>query len=363
MTTAERHSSGRFVVAAVLSIVAWIVLQATSPRQTISWSDEMLAAAEQMQRATVALGRWCETAGIEVDEALDPNRTCLIGPEYTELFTTLGQLEAKRTTTSPDFAGLLVHLLGEAGVTAGDTIAVGASASFPALLVAILAAADAMDLLPFAVISLGSSSYGATRPEFNLLHIYEALLDEGLVTSPPAGISLGGERDVAAEFDSAFREGLLQQIHMSGSPLVYDSDLRRNVGRRMAIYQAGGGHEAAAFVNIGGSDANLGTSPLVFEVAPGLNTNLSLPPRDERGVLFEMAARGVPVIHLLHIRGLAQRYGLSWDPIPLPQPGSTVLREPVTPAGWGFWLLTLAYFVVLGLVLGRRFGKEIEEGK
>ena len=34
-----------------------------------------------------------------------------------------------------------------------------------------------------------------------------------------------------------------------------------------------------------------------------------------------MAARGVPVIHLLYVKGLADRYGLPWDPVPLPGPG------------------------------------------
>ena len=51
--------------------------------------------------------------------------------------------------------------------------------------------------------------------------------------------------------------------------------------------------------------------------------DIEAPPLPDRGVLFEMAAQGTPVIHLLHVRGLALRYGLPWDPIPLPAPGTT----------------------------------------
>jgi len=317
----------------------------------------MLEAADRMSQATTTVAQFCVATGIQVDESRDPNRTCLIGPEYTPLFTTLGQLEAKRTTINPDVAGLLVHLLREAGVNAGDMIAVGASASFPALLIATLAAAEAMDVIPVTIISLGSSSYGATRPEFNLLHIYELLLDEGLLSTPAAGISLGGENDVGAEFDAVFGEALLRQIRISGIPLVSDPDLNGNVNQRLAIYSGTVENGVAVFVNIGGSDANLGISPLVLEVTPGLHTELTLPPPNERGVLFEMGARGVPVIHLLHVRGLAQRYGLPWDPIPLPNPGATVLRNIVTKPTRSFWLITAGYFASLGLIAFARRGR------
>jgi hypothetical protein len=40
-----------------------------------------------------------------------------------------------------------------------------------------------------------------------------------------------------------------------------------------------------------------------------------------------MAARGIPVIHLLDVRTLALRHGLPWDPVPLPRPGSTRLTR------------------------------------
>jgi poly-gamma-glutamate system protein len=300
-----------------------------------------------MERAVNAVARYSESAGIGIDESLDPSRTGLIGPEYSPLFTTLGQLEAKRTTTNPDMAALIVHLLRRAGVSAGDTIAVGGSASFPALMIATVAAAEAMGVHPVTILSLGSSAYGATRPGFNLLDIYQLLLGEGILSTAPAAASLGGEGDLGAEFDPSFRESLLQQIRMSGVPLLLEPDLRENVARRVAIYGL-----PAAFVNIGGADANLGSSPLVLKLAAGLNTEVVLPPPAQRGVLFEMAARGVPVIHLLHIRGLALRYGLPWDPVPLPEPGTARLHDEAGARGVRFWLITVAYFVALGLIAG-----------
>lgn len=341
----DRRARHRIVAAGIVSLAAWAALQAIAPRPTIPWSAEMRQAAFNMERAIEVLALHSEGANVAIDETLDPNRTGLIGPELTPLFTTLGQLEAKRTTTNPDLAGLLVYLLRRAGVSSGDTIAVGSSASFPALLIATESAAEAMGVHPVTILSLGASGYGATRTEFNLLDIQRTLLSEGVVSTAPAAVSLGGENDVGREFDPALRERLLRQVRAAGIEVVEEPDLRRNVGQRMAIYG-----QPTAFVNIGGADANLGSSPLVLRVEPGLNMDLPLPPPEQRGVLFEMAARGTPVIHLLHIRGLATRYGLPWDPIPLPEPGTTLLRDGAAARDWAFWLITAVYLAALGLI-------------
>jgi hypothetical protein len=102
----------------------------------------MLAAAERARDAGAVVASAAAGAGVMAPATLDPNRTGLIGPPYSELLTTTGQLEAKRTTTNPDVAGLIAHLLRRAGAEAGDTVAIGASASFPALLIASLTAAE-----------------------------------------------------------------------------------------------------------------------------------------------------------------------------------------------------------------------------
>ncbi len=356
----DRRFTRRIVLAAVASLVAWVGLEWFSPRPTVTWTEEMRAAAGRMQEAIDIIAGYHETAGIEIDEAIDPNRTGLIGPEYTELFTTLGQLEAKRTTTNPDLAALMVHLLRRAGVAPGDTIAVGASASFPALMIATLAASEAIGAHPVVIISLGASSYGATRPDLDLLRIYQLLLTAGVISTPPSAISLGGEGDVGADFEPGFREGLLERVRRSEVPMVHDPVFRENVARRMAIYlgagEAGaaaaasepaGAGRIAAFVNIGGNEANLGRSPMVLGVAPGLNESLPLPAEAQRGVLYEMSARGVPVIHLLHIRGLARHHGLPWDPMPPPEPGTNPLTRDEEHRGWPFWLIMGGYFATI----------------
>ena len=315
----------------------------------------MEAAASAMEDALADVTRFCRETGIPVEVGLDPNGTCLVGPELTDLFTSSGQLEAKRTATGPDMAGLLVYLLSEAGVEEGDRVGVGASGSFPALMIATLAAVRAVGAEPVTILSLGASSFGATRPTFHLLDLYGLMERGGLVPGPPAAVSMGGSGDTGAEFTETFRNDLLGELLAGDAPVLQIPDLPSNVAERMALYgfsaTGGGAAGVAAFVNVGGAEANLGISPRILFVPPGLAENLGdLPPENERGVLFEMASRGIPVIHLLHVRGLALRYGLPWDPFPLPEAGSTRFRDAQGGKDFPFWLLTMGYFGALAAV-------------
>jgi poly-gamma-glutamate system protein len=347
---ADRRKRVEIVVAGVVSVGAYILLQLLADDRPLTYSDEMLEASRLMQRATAAARDFCDSTGIEIDEVTDPNRTCLIGPELTPLMTTLGHIDAKRTTTDPAMASVLVHLLNDAGVSAGDTIAVGSSASFPALLFATVAAAEAMGVHPKIILSLGASTYGATDPEFNLLDMYTVLLTAGVFTTPPAAISLGGDEDVGDGFDAELKADLLSQIAASGVRFISNPDLRFNVATRMEIYG-----RVAVFVNTGGSYANLGTSALALQLQPGLNRDVALPPIEERGVLFDMAALNVPVIHLLFIRGLAARYGVSWDPIPLREPGEMELRADRPPNTRVLWLIGIPYLIVIAVLIALHF--------
>ena len=357
---------GPLVGAAAVSALAWTAAQVLAPPAELAWTPEMQSAAARMRSAMAAVRKHREAAGPPIDAALDPNHTGLIGPEYAELFTTLGDLEAKRTTTDPDVAALLVHLLGRAGVGEGDTVAVGASGSFPALLVATLVAAEALGARPVMILSLGASSYGATDPAFDLLALHQLLVAAGVIRTPPAAVSVGGARDVGGDFEPDVRERTLARIRESGVPLVEEPDLARNVARRMEIYFGGapggsaGQRRPAAFVNVGGGDANIGVSPTVLELRPGLADSVPLPPAAQRGVLHAMAARGVPVIHLLNIRDLALRHGLPWDPVPLPEPGMTRLtrggpeRSPLLLAIAGAWLAAMVILAAAGVMIPER---------
>lgn len=336
------------VIAGIISIIAFLAVKIFTTEYALSHSDIKASASQIMKNAISIISAYCDSAGIPINLTVDPNRTGLIGSEISPIATTLGNLEAKRTTTNPNFAALLVQLLEESGVVSRDTIAIGCSASFPALMIATLAAAQAMDVHPIFIISLGSSSFGASNPEFNLLHIFQVLHQKNILTVPPAAVSLGGDLDIGRDFDSEIREQLIRQIKSSGIPFIFEPNLEKNVAQRMKLFEENSSpSRLAAFVNIGGSYSNLGTSALVLNVKPGMTKPDPIPPKAERGVLFEMAARKVPIIHLLYIKGLALQYGLPWDPIPLPEPIESESFAMKSKYDFRFWVIAGIYFAIL----------------
>ncbi len=304
-----------------------------------------------MQKAELIIRDHCDENEIIIDPEIDPNHTGLIGPRLSGITTTLGNPEAKRTTTTPDMAALVVRLLHTAGVGRGDTIAIGCSGSFPALMIGSLCAAAAMDVFPVTIISIGSSSYGATRIDFNLLDIYNLLLDNKIIDLKPAAVSLGGMKDVGGDFDPSLRRMLIKKIQASGIPFIYEDDLQSNVAKRMEIYQGSSKrNRIAAFINCGGSYANIGSSESILRLKPGINRKISIPPQQKRGVLFEMASKKIPCIHLLFIKGLAHKYNLPWDPIPLPQPGSIDIYREKGGINWKIITVAVGYLTLLTII-------------
>jgi poly-gamma-glutamate system protein len=322
MNKNSRRSPFTPIYAAGAVSLAYILLTLFGPARPIHNRREMNEAARLMDKAEITV-RDCRAArGFPADERSDPNRTGLIGLEMSPITTSLGSLEAKRTTTNPEFAGLVVRLMSEAGVRKGEVVAIGASSSFPALIIATLSAAKVMGLEPLVISSLGASEWGANIPDFNWLDIAECLRAAGLLDVRPIALAVGGDEDVGRDLSPEGRELLRTRIGGSGIPFIEQADLRANVAERLRLYEeAAQGRPIKAFVNIGGSWANIGTNAEVLKLRPGLLRDVFVPPPGERGVLQAMAAKKVPVIHLLNIKGLAERYGLPWDPKPLPRPG------------------------------------------
>ncbi|MEN6310652.1 MAG: poly-gamma-glutamate system protein [Acidobacteriota bacterium] len=321
MSKTGRPSPYAAIYAAAAVSLAYVLVVLFGPGRDAPPRDERREAVRLMTEAEAAVRACREERGVPIDERTDPNRTGLIGLETSVITTSMGRLEAKRTTTNPEFAGLLVRLLGQAGVRKGDVIAVGASSSFPALIIATLSAARAMGVEPLVISSLGASEWGANIPGFNWLDMEDCLRRAGLAAAKPVALAVGGEEDVGRGLSPEGRELLRAAITRSGLALIDEPDLRANVAERLRLYdEAAGRRPIKAFVNIGGSWANIGTNAEVLKLRPGLLRDVFVPPPGERGVLQAMAARKVPVIHLLNVRGLAERYGLPWDPRPFAFP-------------------------------------------
>lgn len=292
--------------------------------------EAKLAAARFMQDGMAVLRAERTRRGPAWDDDLDPNHTALIGRDYTDLTTTLGSLPAKRTATNPNLAGLVVELLDRAGVRRGDAIAAAFSGSFPALNLAVLAAARALELRPVIISSVGASTFGANEPGWTWPEMERVLAEHGVIQHRSTRVALGGIIDERGGLDGTGLELGREAIDRSGVPRLDEggsATLERDVLRRMELYRAGCGGKPRAFVNVGGGLASLGATSEAQVFPAGLILSAG-PPRDSRrGLIVRMADDGVPVIHLLDMRHLAARFGLPFDPVPLPGvPDGAVMR-------------------------------------
>lgn len=272
---------------------------------------------------------------IVIDYRLDPNGTGIIGEEFTELTTTLGHIKDKRSSANPDFAALMVKFFKQADLNKNDVVCIGASGSFPALTLATLCAAEALGLKPLVIYSVGASMYGANLPEFTFMDMLKAISDDNILPFSIIAVSLGGHGDSAeGMFFPDARERMLKIAEKSGLPFISEKDLQKSIKKRLAIYSEHAGNSPIkCFVNVGGASANFGDSEDSVAFPNGLVTKEpKLPPGPREGLIFHFIRSGVPVIHLLNVRGLSAANGIPYDPVPFPKPGASgVFRLDQSP--------------------------------
>jgi len=295
---------------------------------------------------------------IPLNVGLDPNQTGIIGEEYTQLTTTLGNLEAKRTSTNPAFAALLLKYFKEANLKKGDVIAIGASGSFPALIVAALSAARVLELEPLLIYSVGSSEYGANIPEFTFVQMLDSLNEKNILPYKLLAISMGGYLDQAEGMFYPDSQDTIKRIIQDSGILIINADnIEENILQRMQLYRTASNKKPIkTFVNIGGATPNYGNTNASITYPNGLVINgPKIPYHPERGLIFEYQNLGIPIINLLNIRGLAVKNGLPIDPTPLPEIGEGgVYRQESYNKAIIFLVIGIEFLYLFWVLLKRR---------
>lgn len=256
--------------------------------------------------------------GLEIDPTADINSTGMIGLDYSFITTTIGALDAKRTSTNPNMAAVVVDMFTELGLQPGDQVAVNCSGSFPALNIAVMCAIDVLELEPCLISSFGSSTHGANDPDLTYLDMEHHLYSKGLLGHRSDLFSIGGMEDVGKEMPPELVARIVSRLTGYGYEQFYDDDLLHNITARYQFYRRQG--DIKCFINVGGNDASFGDSNVMVYTDGGILTEL--PEKDRSTGLVQLFLKdGIPVIHLLNIKSLATEYGLPIDPVPLPPVG------------------------------------------
>ena len=328
----NRELTLRLTAVALVLAFGFALLLSFRTESPVPEQARMMDAARRAEAAFAAIKEERLRRGLSISEENDRNGTGLIGEPYTGITTTSGNIEAKRTSTNPNSAALVVRLLCEAGVRPGDRIAVNCSGSFPALNIAVLCAMDAMDLEGVVFSSVGASTYGANLEEFTYQDMEHVLFQRGLIRRVSDHISLGGAEDQGMEFPEETKEAICDRLTGLGYVFWNEPDLETNVRRRLEAYG-----EAECFVNVGGNLVSTGGSAS-YDSGSGILRNLT----SRKGLIGGFLERGVPVVHLLNLRALFPRYGLPVDPTPLPKAGEGGVYTAETVSRPGAVLLLMS---------------------
>lgn len=310
------------VAAAVFSVALWLGVETALGRFTHPAYPEMIRAAHTMQSAMQVAREQRTRLGLMQDLVTDPNQTGFIGSEYTDQTTSLGDLPAKRTATNPDLAAAMVRHIADLGLPEGSPVALLFSGSFIGGNVAAIIAVETLGLKPVIISSLGASMHGATDAALTWLDIEAELRARGIIAAKSVAALIGGgsakggglsEEGVAALRAAALRNGV---------ELLDEGSTGELIEKVEALFDAGTGGAPRLFVNSGGSVAALGTC-LDGDRLPVMTTSGQLPCTDGiAGLVVRSANRGLPVVHLLNMREVAARWGLPFDPYPLPMVGN-----------------------------------------
>ena len=344
----ERRERRILALVLICAVVVWGLAALTAGlrhRTPTQYAQTQLEASELLAECFDHVKSYKEELGIPLAQE-DYHQTGMIGESYTGITTTLGAVEAKRTTAWPDMGALCVRLLYEAGVRPGDTVGAGFSGSFPGMDLAVIAACQAMDVELIYISSVGASTYGANNPELTFPEMAHRLVEDGVLETDSALVTMGGGDDVGRDMDPALREDILSRLTAAGLTVAEEPDYARNLELRQRLYQQEG--PIRCFVAVGGNVTSMGRGETGIDLGQGvLSPEKMVRLTEESGLVQRYLSQGIPVINLLNIKQLAADYGLPFDPARWPEPGSSaVYFETAYPAA-----LIAAGLVAAGVLL------------
>ena len=192
----------------------------------------------------------------------------------------------------------------------------------------------------------------------NIFDFINAMDEGGFADFDLVGVSAGGPNDQGGGlmdgilwFDTA--QLSLDLCAETGAHLIYHDSLEDSIQERLELY----GDDVDLFVSIGGASPNCGTSSYTLNFPNGLVTDPpTIPTTPERGLNYEYAARGVPVVNLLNVRGLANDNGMTYDPVPFDEIGDSGVYKETEYNLWIVVVTLAAAFAIL--IVGWKRGRE-----
>ena len=314
------------VALSVLSLLCFLIaVNAKTINISPSYKDKV-EAAQLMKQAMNILKEFRMEKSVFIDIENDPNETGLVGSPFSLITTDEGDLDAKLTTLDPNFSAVVVDLMYQIDLTAGDTVAVLMTGSMPGANMAVVTACEALGIHPVIITSIGASQWGANQVDFTWLDMESILYENDLIPARSIAASIGGRNDMGRLLSPAGRKLITENIAAHQLPLIRRDRLAENIQDRMELFKSV--HPIGqynAVINVGGGVASLGTSFNLKLLPPGVVTRTDISnigrPGGIEGVMAKFVKANVPALHILNIRPLIGQFNMPFAPIPIPEIG------------------------------------------
>jgi poly-gamma-glutamate system protein len=312
----RRHGKVHVWVMVALAVIAigfffWVSRSARF--RDARFYNEKQQSVKLTQRAFARVAEYRQELGLPVDTVDDPNRTGLVGVQYSQLTFGRNDLSDVLTTLNPNLSAALVEMLSQAGVRKGDRVGFSWDGTYPALNIQLLAVAQSMDLGPVIITAQSAGMWGANYPGLTWLDIETLLRNAGLWDYRSAYATLGGEADDGRGLSPEGRAALWAACSTSGVECYVPASFEDAVKRRLETFEG-----VRALVSVGGVLPDVG-GPLVR--VPSRVIAKPTQRADTLGVIAELLEKRVPVVYLGNPSRVAIDYGLPVAPVPLPEPG------------------------------------------
>ncbi|MFV0497145.1 MAG: poly-gamma-glutamate system protein [Candidatus Fimivivens sp.] len=316
----DTHCSRLLLATAVISVVAVILTASRSTTVKTDCYEIQRNAYIRMEGCMNAVLGYKRELGIPLLEE-DVNKTGLLGEPFNGITTTIGLLEAKRTTADPNMAALIVRMMQEAGLKSGDIVCGNFSGSFPSLNIAVLTACDAMDIDIYYLTSVGSSTYGANNPQLTFPEMAHRLYSDGFIKHNSIMVTAGGDYDVGTEMDQEILNAIKARITKNGLYWYEERDFERNLKYKKAMLDS---FSPSCFISAGGNISSMGIGADSENhpqglVIPVISTRF----KDYKsGLIDRYLADGKSVINLLNVKEIVADYGMPFDSMKIAPAGS-----------------------------------------
>lgn len=320
------QKTSTLVILSVVSIICWVLSYNNRTIDISPFYEEKVSAALLMEQAMTVLKDNRMEMGVFIDIENDPNETGLVGSPYSLITTDEGDLDAKLTTLDPNFSAVIVDLMHQIDLDKGDTVAVLMTGSMPGANIAVLAACEALGIIPISITSVGASQWGANQVDFTWLDMEKILFDHKIISHRSIAASIGGSNDMGRKLSPAGRNVITENIKSHNLPLIKEDKLVNNISMRMNTFSdITQIQNYKAIINVGGGVASLGTSFNLKLLPPGVVRrsdviNIGRPDGIE-GVFAKFIKNHVLGLHILNIKSLTEQFRLPFAPIPIPEIG------------------------------------------